>query len=131
MEINNRSSNSMHTLREYRKKHNLCIGCGNLKDRIGYYCKKCRNYHTEKTTIYTRNLFKDRKCTSCSQPMDRQGWFCIKCCNKLRIKNKQKAQERRLAGLCVQCGKKVEHYVYCQTCRDSRMAKYWAKKNQG
>jgi len=73
---------------------------------------------------------KKEKCPTCENPIDRNGWYCSACCNKLKLLNRSKAQERRLAGLCVQCGRIVHNYIYCQVCRDARMARYWAKKNK-
>ena len=81
-------------------------------------------------TVYKLQA-KNRKCPTCDNPIDRNGYYCSDCCNKLKLRNRIKAQERRLAGLCVQCGDKVQNYIYCNICRDARMARYWAKKNQG
>ena len=81
-------------------------------------------------TVYKLKVI-NNKCPTCDNRIDRKGYYCSDCCNRLKILNRIRAKERRLAGLCVQCGNKVQKYIYCQVCRDARMTRYWAKKNQG
>ena len=120
----------MEKLRNERKANGLCVQCGVRLDRVGRYCEKCNdaaNIIKRKRCIW---LYSVGFCTNCAEPMDREGWFCLKCANNLKLKARIRNTERRLRGLCIQCGVWADGYSYCQRCRDMRMERYYLKRKK-
>jgi hypothetical protein len=125
----------MKNLREYRKQNNMCINCGKIKDREGYYCTVCNEKYNKLKHKYTLKHHTEGKCSNCGNILDRNNnkgeaaWFCSECTKKLRHISNSRSAIRRSNSLCVQCGVYVDGYSYCQKCRDERMDRYYKKKN--
>ena len=124
---------------EQRRLEGRCPRCGKPAAEGHAQCEDClakakaQRAKTRSSKKRYDSLKKDGKCVRCGISWAEPGQsYCRKCLNRRKAlkkrytpnneKRKAIRDERKAAGLCIECGKpRLDGHVYCQKCLAARL----------
>lgn len=92
---------------QYRRRHNLCINCGNLSEKKRVYCKKCLMKSAKKNKKYRDDFREKGMCTKCGGNLAATNRKrCQSCLDRIKEKRQQDKNEvfNYYGKICICCG---------------------------
>jgi hypothetical protein len=82
--------------------------------------EKRRERSRERMRRLRKQYTDDARCGNCGKPRAAGRIRCVRCLNRDRARRKKKADARKSAGLCVQCGEPAVTVERCQEHAESQ-----------